>query len=228
MFVNDGLAPMRDGDDAFEPNALEVLLPGFIPAATAAELAAATARNKFPVLGRFDLDVPLLGSAGRSRSPRRRKGLGRFSSSERSYSAGRTGIEGLFNNAAASSPSDFTLVDLDTRTREAELSPVGSEAEAGRVLALRTDGFCAELRMDGFRSRVGGADDSPVDPEELLESSDIGLSRTVGEGGRASSESLSSSSGSDSKSNIFAKSSPTLGEFTKRLASSAGVGVASG
>lgn len=36
----DGLPPTRDGDDTFDPNALEELLPGFIPAAAAAELAA--------------------------------------------------------------------------------------------------------------------------------------------------------------------------------------------
>jgi len=169
-FVNDGLAPPRDGIDAFDPNALETLLPGFTPAAAAAEFAAATALNKFPVLGRFDLNVPLLGSPGRS--PRRRNGLGRFSSSERSYSAGRTGIKGLFDDAVAASPPDFALVDLDVRTREEEVSPVGSEAEAGRVPALRTDGLCAEPRIDGLRSRVEGAEgadpevDSPVDPEE--------------------------------------------------------------
>ena len=45
----------------------------------------------------------------------------------------RTGIEGLFDDALV--PTDFTLVDLDAGSREEGVSPVGSEAEARRVLA---------------------------------------------------------------------------------------------
>ena len=130
------------------------IAPRFPPAAAAAEFAAATALNKLPVLGR-------------SGSTRRRNGLGRFSSSERPYLAGPTRIKGLFDDAVASSP--FTLVELDVRTRG---SPVGSEAGAWISLVLRTEGLCTEPRMDGLRSRAGGAEgadpevDSPVEPEE--------------------------------------------------------------
>ena len=51
-------------------------------------------------------------------------------------------------------PPDFTLVDLDASSREEWLSPVGSEAEARRVRALRTDGLYAEPRIDDLRSRL--------------------------------------------------------------------------
>jgi len=77
---------------------------------------------------------------------------------------------------------------------------VGSEAEVGNV-ALRNDGLCTEARVDGLRSRIGAAEgadpefDSLVDSEEWLDT-DFGRSRTVGEGGSALSDSLSSSSAS--------------------------------
>jgi len=108
--LDDDLASLRDGDVFVDPAAvLFPLLPGFTPAA---EFAAATALNKLPWLGRFDLNVALLGS--RPRSARRRNGLGRFSSSEWSYWVGRIGIEGLFDDdMVASSPLDF---DLEART----------------------------------------------------------------------------------------------------------------
>lgn len=102
---------------------------------------------------------------------------------------------------------------------------MGSEAEVGKVLALRNDDLCTEARIDGLRSGTGTAEDPEFESPVESEDTDFGRSRTVGEGGSAS---LSSSSASDSKSNIFAKSNPTFGEFTKRFASSAGVGVASG
>ena len=52
---------------------MDALLPGFILAAAVAEFAAATALNKFQVLGHFDLNDPLFGNAGHLRHTRRKK-----------------------------------------------------------------------------------------------------------------------------------------------------------
>lgn len=52
--------------------------------------AAATARSRFPLLCLF----PMLPDRAAARSPRLRKGLGRFSSSNRSYSAGIDAVAG--------------------------------------------------------------------------------------------------------------------------------------
>lgn len=113
-----------------------------------------------------------------------------------------------------------------------ELNLVGSDDAVGKVHALRSGGRY-ELRIDGLRKRVGGAvvdvgeGSLVVELDPWLES-ELCRSRFEGEGGNVSSSGSPSSSASDSKSNILAKSSPTFGELTKRLASSVGVGVASG
>lgn len=90
-----------------------------------------------------------------------------------------------------------------------------------------------EVRIDGLRKRVGGTIVDTGDGSLVVEldpwlDSELCRSRFEGEGGNISSSGWPSSSASESKSNILAKSSPTLGELTKRLASSVGVGVASG
>lgn len=112
--LDDVLASLTDGDNLFvDPAAVLLpLLPGFTPAA---EFAAATALNKFPWLGRFDLNVALLGS--RPRSARRRNGLGRFSSSEWSYWVGGFGIEGLFDDDMVASSLASCPLDLDLEAR---------------------------------------------------------------------------------------------------------------
>ena len=60
-------------------------------------------------------------------------------------------------------PPDFTLVDLDARSREEGVSPMGSKAEARRVLALRTNSLYTALWIGDLRSRLV-ADSSLVDP----------------------------------------------------------------
>jgi hypothetical protein len=101
----------------------------------------------------------------------------------------------------------------------------------GMVDALFNGGRRVDVRIEGLRSRVGGGAGEGcrslvVDPEDDALSA-LRRSRFDGEGGGLSAA-CSPSATSSSKSNIFAKSNPTLGEFTNRFASSAGVGVASG
>lgn len=127
-------------------------------------------------------------------------------------------------------------VDLATPTTAApadwELNPVRSDEDVGKVDVFRSGGRY-EVRIDGLRKRVGGAAVDAGEGSLVVEldpwlDSELCRSRFEGEGGNVSSSGSPSSSVSDSKSNILAKSSPTFGELTKRLASSVGVGVASG
>lgn len=117
---------------------------------------------------------------------------------------------------------------------------VGSDVEEGRVAVPFSVGRLADNRIEGRRRRVGGAVDDPgSDIEPLLSFGRPNFSLSflalgLGGGVRCSLRAgtpagvpLSSSSSSpSSKSNIFAKFSPTLGELLNNLANSAGVGVA--
>jgi hypothetical protein len=199
-----------------------------------AALAAATALRWFPPLGLlfgplFLSGTPLIpGSTLFSFSTRLRNGLGRFSSSEKSYSG--SGDEGcgtvadLLGAAAADDEGRLEEIVFDGGARAD--NPVGSEVDAG------SPGRWTDRRMEGRRRRVGG---TPADESRCCIDfdSDFARSRIEGEGGGPST-SDSSSPRSDpsspspflfSKSNIFAKFKPTLGEFTNKFVSSAGVGV---
>jgi len=104
---------------------------------------------------------------------------------------------------------------------------VGSEVEAG------SPGHCQDRQIEGQRRRVGGTllDESRCCVDF---NSDFARSRIEGEGGRSLASDLSSArsdpssppSSPFSKSNIFVKFKPTLGELMNKFVSSAGVGVA--
>lgn len=201
--------------------------------AALAELAAAKALNKFPLLG--FLLKPVLLNVGppidivRSRSTRFRNGLGRFSSSEKSYSGGDEDNCGTDVVLFVVTPVDVEgrfVLDEDTLFT-GEDRPDGSEVDAG------SPGRCADRRMDGRRNRDGATtvDDGCDWVPEIDADGAFPRSRIEGEGGGPSiSESESPSwqaSSLSPKSKILAKFRPTLGEFTNKLASSVGAGVAS-
>lgn len=107
--------------------------------------------------------------------------------------------------------------------------PLGSEVDVGKEL---------DLRMEGRRRRVGGADDE--DASVGLDEADgiaiFGSSRDpvrslslriLGLGGGLSPASPPCSCSSPSKSNILQKFSPTLGELSNSFVSCGGAGVAS-
>lgn len=149
------------------------------------------------------------------------------------------------------------MCDVDDALEEADraASPVGSDADEGRLRVFCIGGRCADVRIEGLRSLVGGAvvdveaedDDSGSDdfrsrscPLTLPPFSLTFLVLGLGGGLRSRSAftltlelcavlgvwSSSSSSSPSSKSKIFVKLSPTLGELLKSFANSAGVGVA--
>lgn len=196
-------------------------LPLTVPALAA--FTAATALNKFPLLGLLlaVLRVAPPGNAALSRSTRFKKGLGRFSSSEKSYSGAGGDDCGTVTDDFPARPEcedvdRFTLAAVRAATAGDD-APVGSDVGPGRV---------TDRRIDGRRKRDGGA------VEDCAGACCVGVEsdfRTEGDGGSSASVSSSPSDPSSecsSKSNIFAKLSPTFGELTKRLANSAGEGVA--
>jgi hypothetical protein len=163
---------------------------------------------------------------------RLRNGLGRFSSSERSYPFGTGIAAAVFVAAHGSVDPGRELTDFEDR--DDDVSPVGAEADTGRVIAFWRGALRTDPRMDGFRRRVGGTavecDGSLVDEAEAVISGLV-LSRIDGDGGKSmppSPSSASEFSPASSKSNILANSILTFGGLTKSLASSAGVGVANG
>jgi hypothetical protein len=179
--------------------------------------AAATTRKRLPGPGRFVVrKCP--GAIARSRSMRLRNGLGRFSSSERSYSVGTGGA--VFVVVQASVDSVREVVDFEGR--DEDVNPVGSEADAGRVAVLRRGARRADPRMDGLRRRVGGTAFGSFDDEAEAVISGLVRSRFDGEGGKSASPSpfsASELSAPSSKSNILANSIFTFGDLTKSLTS---------
>ena len=182
-----------------------------------------------------------------------RKGLGRFSSSAKSYSG-----DGWDRGVGSVTARVVVVAEcrcgcgrgLGWTCDEDVLvtaKPVGSETEEGTGLVLFSVGRL-DVLMEGLRSRVGGAvadveaDDPGSDTAVPLSFDRLEISLSfleVGLGGGLWCSTvdgtpaglplrLSSSSSSPSpKSKILAKLSPTLGELLNRLANSAGVGVAS-
>jgi len=199
-----------------------------------AALAAATALSRFPPLGL--LFGPLVRSGGPgtpgsiafSLSTRFRNGLGKFSSSEKSYSgSGDDGCGTVADRLGIAVEDEGRLEQIPFVGGAGADNPVGSEVDAG------SPGRCMDRRIEGRRRRVGG---TPLDESRCCVDfdSDFTRSRIEGEGGGPSA-SDSSSARSDpsspspppfSKSNIFVKFKPTLGELMNRFVSSAGVGVA--
>lgn len=123
--------------------------------------AAATARSRLPLLGRLLMLLAVL-AALPARSILLRNGLGRFSSSRRSYS-GESCLAG-FRNVGRGAVTAVCRCGwgrgfgwgCTAVTDEEAQRPVGSEWEAGRVAACFNVGRRDEVRMDGRRMRVGG------------------------------------------------------------------------
>lgn len=139
----------------------------------------------------------------------------------------------------------WTCDDDDVEVLGVAERPVGSEADDGRVADLAGNGRCAVARIDGLRRRVGGAVveagcavavadddevDDPLSDDDGTSSASLLCARSpfsfsfrrLGLGGGLQPSSLPSLS----KSKIFAKFNPTLGELVKSVASSDGAGVA--
>lgn len=202
-------------------------LPEPLPAA----LAAATTLNKLPLLGLL-LKPALLSVAApvdivRSRSTRFKNGLGKFSSSDKSYSGGEGDECGtefvLFVVAPVDVDGRFVLDDDTLFT--GDIRPGRSEVEAG------SPGRCVDRRIEGRRNRDGGATTDNDCCDWIIDDGGSAFARIEGDGGGPSaSESKSPSSPalspSSPKSKILAKFKPTFGELTNKFASSAGVGVA--
>lgn len=251
-FLASSLAFRALASEGLDSPALPIL-PPFVPPAAAAALAlaafaAATTLSMFPplgllLLGPFTLAVAAAaGGIGFSFSIRFRKGLGRFSSSEKSYSGAvgdaSMGIVADLFIVGAAEEEDVVATAADEARFEAngaapDKSPVGSEVEAGGFVR------CRDRRIEGLRRRVAGAaakvadEELELDEEELLDSRCVETGSALcikGEGGGPSASDSPSSpkpSPPSSKSNIFAKLSPSLGELAKMFVISPGAGVAS-
>jgi hypothetical protein len=154
-----------------------------------AALAAATALSECPLLGRFLAPRTEVDPFTLPRSAVRfRKGLGRFSSSARSYSGDGwdRGIWSVTERAAV------VVVEWrcgcgrgfgwtwDVEDEEVPVTDtlVGSETEEGREPGLFSTGRPEDVRIEGLRSRVGGALAEVVDVDvEDPESDELFLAR---------------------------------------------------
>lgn len=130
-------------------------LPGAATAALA-ELAAATALSKFTLLGLLGM-VPLRvappGKMFFSRSTRLRKGLGRFSSSEKSYSgAGGEGCGAVADRLGALDDADRLVLGAVVAFDD---EGAGDKSPAGSDTVAESPGRVSDRRMDGRRNRDG-------------------------------------------------------------------------
>jgi hypothetical protein len=147
-----------------------------------AALAAATALSECPLPGRFFAPRTEVNPFTLLRSiVRFRKGLGRFSSSARSYSG-----DG-WNLGIGSVTARVVVVDRRCGcgrgfawTWDAEDDgglvpdrPVGSEIEEGREEVLFSADRLEDARIEGLRSRVGGAVTQPADVDAEDPGSDL-------------------------------------------------------
>jgi len=169
-------------------------LPGRVPAAAFAfafaALAAATTLSRFPLLGFLFGPLFLAPVMVVSLSTRLRNGLGRFSSSEKSYSGAGgddcgTATDFLGAVEATAADDDGRLEETMFDRGAGDDNPVGSDVEAG------SPGCWTDRRIDGRRRREGGA---PADDSRCFIDFDsvFARSRKEGEGGGPSTSESSS------------------------------------